>query len=122
MTLILYFLAEHQASLASVNGVSLFHDIDFSAVMSCPSVFFRYWLFASAFTTIYIIFDSLVHSAHGFMQLYYNWSECVAYTEDMLYIGPAVRSAAVAILALLFLRVQQVCLSVLWPRMWSPRP
>ena len=91
------------------------------AIMLDLSKLFRYWLFTSAFFTIYIILDSLLHSAHGFMQLYYSWSECVAFNEDFLYIGPMIRSIVVAILAFLFLRMQQVCLSILWPKNWLPR-
>ena len=118
--LLLYSILLDQVTL--VNATIRFSRLwSFDAAMLDLSVFFRYWLFASAFTTIYIILDSLLGSVHGFMQVYYNWSECIAFTEDILYIGPTLRSIATAILALLFLKVQQACLSILWPRSWSPR-
>ena len=111
----------HQTRSLSSTRLSPFPDTGFDDAMLDLSVFFRYWLFASAFVTIYIILDSLLGSVHGFMQLYYNWSECIAFTEDILYIGPTIRSIATAILALLFLKMQQACLSILWPKSWLPR-
>ena len=82
--------------------------------MSILSFLFCFWLFASAFSTIYIIFGSLLDSISGFQNLYYSWADCIAFTGNGQEVAPLVRSLVVGFLALLFLKVQNSLVSLAW--------
>ena len=74
--------------------------------MPAFSFLFKYWLFASAFTTIYIILGALLEAYAGFEVLYNSWADCIVLSGYGRDTAPVVRAVVVAILALLFLRVQ----------------
>ena len=78
----------------------------FGCTMPALSSLFKYWLFASAFTTIYIMLGALLESYAGFKALYDSWADCIVISGYGRDVAPVVRSTTVAILALLFLRVQ----------------
>ena len=79
------------------------------------SALFRFWLFGSAFSTIYIIAGSVSGLIKGFKILYYSLDDCLVFTGSELDIGQLIRSVFVTILALIFLGMQKYRLAVLLP-------
>ena len=67
---------------------------------------FKYWLFASAFFTIYIILDAVLESYSGFKNIYESWADCMVLSGNSRDVAPTIRAIVVAILALMFLRMQ----------------
>ena len=74
--------------------------------MPSLSFLFKYWLFVSAFTTIYIILGAILEAYAGFKVLYSSWADCIVLSGYNQSVAPVVRAVVVAILAVLFLRVQ----------------
>ena len=81
---------------------------------------FRYWLFTSVFVTIYIIFDSILSSANGLMQLYHNWADCIVVASYGYDTTSLTRTVVVAVLALIFLKAQKIGFGLLWNRTMGP--
>ena len=75
-------------------------------IMPALTSLFKYWLFASAFATIYIILDAILESYISFKALYGSWTDCIILSGYGRDVAPVARSIVVLILALLFLRVQ----------------
>ena len=62
--------------------------------------------------TIYIIFDAVLDSYAGFSALYESWTDCIIISGGR-DIAPSVRSLVIAVLAFLFLRMQEAGSSLL---------
>ena len=69
--------------------------------------FVQYWLFFSAFATIYVIFDATIGSINGLKGLYLSWEDCLILSTGGQAITPVIQCLVVLILALLFLRYQR---------------
>ena len=73
----------------------------------------KYWLFTSTFLTIYIILDAVLDSYTGFSNIYESWADCMVLSGNSRDVAPTVRAVVVAVLALLFLRMQTAGSSML---------
>ena len=69
--------------------------------------FVQYWLFFSAFATIYVIFEATMDSINGLKGLYLSWEDCLILSTGSQTITPVIQCLVVLILALLFLRYQK---------------
>ena len=101
-----------QPSVQSQNLLLLHRDWHMH-IMALLVTFFHYWLYASAFMTIYIIFDTILDSYAGFNTIYESWSDCIIMSGGR-DIAPTVRSLVIAVLAFaFFLRMQSAGSSLL---------
>ena len=110
-------------SLSSLN--SYIYHWDLTALAMCTMrahiSLFKYWLFASAFFTIYIILDAVLDSYTGFRNFYESWADCMVFSGSSQDFAPTVRAIVVGIFALIFLRMQTVGSSALLSMIFRPK-